>query len=368
MKIKIAIVVVLLAVKAICMEEQSSNWKYLNESLVESERPASLKLICALKVVSFEQNIIKDQVPDEILELLSIIRLLLSSKPGLYKNECFHWNQKYRKFLVNIINNPNIDIDTALKDVVNFHNSFDGNSKQKVLNGFLSSAVYDRDIALIKLALKLGGDVNAQLNEGTILEHSVFYNKEEIIRTLFDSAFDVNYQSFDYGNTPLMLALKYKDIAQKLLDKGANVNLQDDRGETALMKAANQINKEVVQMLINAQADVNVKDAEGNTALKYAICSVVLDETTQRLLCIEEIIQILIDAGADINTCNNWGDTPLIYCARWGHKEKVKMLLDKGADPNVRNNKGENALTAICGNAGEKKEIIEMLTSSMDQS
>ncbi|MBQ1960542.1 MAG: ankyrin repeat domain-containing protein, partial [Akkermansia sp.] len=56
-----------------------------------------------------------------------------------------------------------------------------------------------------------------------------------------------------------------------LIKAGANVNAQDEDGNTALMDAADEGHTAVVLRLIQAGADVNARDDEGETALRKAI-------------------------------------------------------------------------------------------------
>src|SRR5262249_9121652 len=58
-----------------------------------------------------------------------------------------------------------------------------------------------------------------------------------------------------------------------LLSKGANPNLQGNKGYTALMMATSPTppNPELIRVLLDAGADVNLKDAKGLTALDWAL-------------------------------------------------------------------------------------------------
>ena len=55
-----------------------------------------------------------------------------------------------------------------------------------------------------------------------------------------------------------------------LLEKNANPDLQRNNGWTALMYASYHCHKETVQLLLNHGADVNLKNEEGQTALDLA--------------------------------------------------------------------------------------------------
>jgi ankyrin repeat protein len=51
---------------------------------------------------------------------------------------------------------------------------------------------------------------------------------------------------------------------------GADVNVKDDNGWTALMRAADKRHKDIVKLLLEKGTDINVKDGNGWTALMRA--------------------------------------------------------------------------------------------------
>ena len=58
----------------------------------------------------------------------------------------------------------------------------------------------------------------------------------------------------------------YTETVQVLLDGGANVGAQQDRGWTSLMFAADQGQAEAVRALLAEGAEVNAEDKDGWTA------------------------------------------------------------------------------------------------------
>ena len=79
---------------------------------------------------------------------------------------------------------------------------------------------------------------------------------------------DVDTRAED-GRTVLMLAAAKGNVAalQKLKSLGAKVNLQDNRGRTALMHCSPDYR--TVLFLLKAGADPSIKDAQGNDFTRY---------------------------------------------------------------------------------------------------
>jgi hypothetical protein len=102
---------------------------------------------------------------------------------------------------------------------------------------------------------------------------------------------NVNAKDGD-GFTPLYFAVRdgHRDVARKLIDKGANVDVKDKSGFTPLYYATRQGHREIVRLLVARGADVNAKDKSGFTPLHYA--------TRDGYL---EIARFLMSKGAEIN-------------------------------------------------------------------
>lgn len=74
-----------------------------------------------------------------------------------------------------------------------------------------------------------------------------------------------------YGNSPLCNAILKGDLAtvKKFIEYGADVN-EKSNGLTPLMLAARYNKVEILKYLVEKGADKQVKDERGYTALKYA--------------------------------------------------------------------------------------------------
>ncbi len=111
-----------------------------------------------------------------------------------------------------------------------------------------------------------------------------------------------------------------------LVYSGADVNVQNKNGDTALHLATDNENTEIIKKLIEAGADVNVQNKNGDTALHLAI-----DNKNT------EIIKKLIEAGADVNVQNKNGDTALHLATDNENTEIIKILIEAKADPSLIN-------------------------------
>lgn len=99
-----------------------------------------------------------------------------------------------------------------------------------------------------------------------------------------------------------------------LLDKGADVNTRNHRGETPLISAAHGGHPETVELLLEKKANINAVDNEGNTALMLACCFKQI-----------EVILVLLAKGADVGISNKNGWTPLKYLVRLAKDNKDIM-------------------------------------------
>lgn len=76
------------------------------------------------------------------------------------------------------------------------------------------------------------------------------------------------------GDSPLLVAIVQRtkqDKALALIESGANPNIADKAGKTALMYAAAKGRDRVFDALLNAGADLYSVDVTGRTALRYAL-------------------------------------------------------------------------------------------------
>jgi len=204
----------------------------------------------------------------------------------------------------------------------------------------------------------------------------------EKVRELIAQHADVN-QRDENGQTPLHRAVPmgHIDVAELLLNKGANINAKtqsDETGYTSLQLAADRGQLDMVKLLVAKGADVNTKrQKEGHkdrTAKSYAlgrnykeiveflyahgadIPKIHLAAYRGHL----ETVKSLIEGGTEVDAKDDDG-TPLHYAAMAGHEAIARFLIDATANVNARNRNGWTPLhfAAIGGSA----EVARMLVA-----
>ena len=146
---------------------------------------------------------------------------------------------------------------------------------------------------------------------------------------------------------PLLIAAAHNtpDVVRFLLTAGANVNWRDGYdGETPLMAAVDGGSLETARLLLAAGADVQITDDRGRSALWRAAGAYNTG-----------FIMMLADHGAEIDAPDTSGMTPLMHaadlCAEWN----ITPLLAAGADPRVADKAGRSALSGDVAPQGDPK-------------
>ena len=188
-------------------------------------------------------------------------------------------------------------------------------------------------LATVKILVDGGANLNVQDDKGhtPLMIHAENGNKD-IVSYLIAHGARVDRKD-PAGRTALHLT-GHLTIVKTLVDGGASVNVQDDEGHTPLMIHAENGNKDIVFYLITHGAHVDRKDPAGRTALHL----------TGHLT----IVKTLVDGGASVNVQDDKGHTPLMIHAENGNKDIVSYLIAHGADVHKKDSQGQTALHYVC--------------------
>ena len=202
----------------------------------------------------------------------------------------------------------------------------------------LHLAIYKGHLETVQLLLKRGASVALRNENGqTALHRASECGQSDIIQVLLNHNAEVDAPDND-GSTPLHLAISERSPAssegsstrigglatseepsvkavQLLLEHGANINLRNHMGQTALHKALQRGHLGILVLILKDNADVNAFDLNGLTPLHLAISE-----------ALPKAVQLLLGHGASVHTQNNQGETIFQAASARGLQEITEML------------------------------------------
>lgn len=136
------------------------------------------------------------------------------------------------------------------------------------------------------------------------------------------------------------------EVAELLLDHGADVNSRDDLDTTPLYEAAGKDAMDFVRLFLARGADPNTIDSDNEAPIHSA----------KSLEC----VKMLLEAGADPNAKGYFGNTAL-YLWNMPYLETVLILHSYGAEIRTRNCQGETPIGYAA--ASKNSELLDALVS-----
>ncbi|XP_071620247.1 ankyrin repeat domain-containing protein 18A-like isoform X4 [Heliangelus exortis] len=136
-----------------------------------------------------------------------------------------------------------------------------------------------------------------------------------------------------------MMAVQFRHqaCAGFLLKCGADPNLRDVVGNTALHLAVLSCSPKVVELLLDHNANLDAKNKEGFTPLSLAVSKGQV-----------ETAEFLLRMGADVHARDQQQRTPLMMAASVGKMKLIQVLLHYGADISHEDTHGRTADDYAC--------------------
>jgi ankyrin repeat protein len=261
----------------------------------------------------------------------------------------------------------------------------------------LMSAARSGSDAAVKMLVARGADVNAKERwlQETALMWAAAENHANVVKTLLEVGADPNQKSW-VTDTPQLPFLKSGgpnipfprggwtaamyaardngiDALRVLTERGADLNVQDPEGATALAIAIINLHYDAAALLLDKGANPNLVDITGMGPLYAAVNMNTLQWIQGRPAPALEgtvdavaLVNKLIDKGADVNARLSKpplrrhhdfqsdrfmgdGGTPLFRAARLGDIALARVLLNRGADPFLTKKDGTTSLMIAAG-------------------
>ncbi|MBY0486106.1 MAG: ankyrin repeat domain-containing protein [Flavobacteriaceae bacterium] len=127
----------------------------------------------------------------------------------------------------------------------------------------------------IKILIKENPKVVNSINErgSNMLILACYMGNNDVAKFLIENNCDINYVS---NNGTALMASVVKgnnELVKLLINKGANLDLTDSNGITALIYAVQFKNIEILKTLLEHKANKSLVDKNGKTAFEYAVFS-----------------------------------------------------------------------------------------------
>lgn len=188
-----------------------------------------------------------------------------------------------------------------------------------------------------------------------ILISTVERNKNSSVKFVLMLGADPNVTDVN-GHSALSLARKNQniEIIEGLIDAGANINTGEEVLETLILWAVAANNINFVKKIIAAGGNIEITDESRRNALMYAAYKKNV-----------EIAKVLLSSGANCNTKDNEGRTALMYAAMQindrGFLGRMMPLVES-------NKKDEEAFTdymqAVIGEINKPDNMVKVLIAS----
>ena len=229
-------------------------------------------------------------------------------------------------------------------------------------------AVRDGNVAMTRLLLELGADVNlASGNHTSPLQIALLNGQVALASELLERGADPNVVD-DYKRGALFAAIELRnfnhekypflyddgrdplDLIKALLAKGANPNQRTDTtpvhglmqfdgswvnfdGQTPFIRAALSGDIEVMRLLLQHGADPNIATTQGSTALMAAagINWIPAQTFTRSEANYLEAVKLCLERGADVNATNTLKLAAIHGAANRGWVSIIQVLADHGA-------------------------------------
>ena len=167
-------------------------------------------------------------------------------------------------------------------------------------------------VDIVVILIKAGADVKFRYSGGSTLLHIT--KSAEVAEILLQAGADPNAKDEESKTALHQLHCgRNADLSRVIIEAGGNVVAVDNTLKTPLHTAAKV---DVLKLFINAGAFCDTQDSNGKTPLHICCYNV-------------RVVRALLENGADLTIKDNFSDTPLHSAVDAGKLEVVKLMLEE---------------------------------------
>ncbi|WQF77225.1 Putative ankyrin repeat-containing domain superfamily [Colletotrichum destructivum] len=188
----------------------------------------------------------------------------------------------------------------------------------------LVAAVQNYRFNAIEKLLEFGADLELRLQNGrTALHVAISMRSTPMTEFLSDQGAYLDRRVNEHTALTYAIATACPDIAEVLIDAGADVDLPSSKGNFPLLAAAAAGDLLTMKLLLSRGAKYDAAGSEGYLPIHMAAHK-------NRV----EVLQLLFKAGSPIDPTTEHGETPLTIAMHLGCFEAAQFLIEVGADVN----------------------------------
>lgn len=187
-------------------------------------------------------------------------------------------------------------------------------------------------------------------------------NSHKIITLIKDETNITKLVDVSTGETVLHTAVRLKldyEVVNLLLEKGADINAQDKKGQTALFIAAKTHSVKIVELLLSKNAKISVADVHHRTSLFKAVSSF-KSESFHSIQTVNLLLEKTI-SSEHVNIRNSW-----FKAVKNGNEKLIALFVLRGININVERVSDKESIIN-CWLTAAAKDNRELLTAFLEK-